>query len=123
MNAEDPGAPKADVPGVVTVLALLPFWWLRAISTGTDPQGLLAMKDGALAKPMILSLCAWGFLVILLVTPFTHSTGTANRSPTSDRDRAAYDGLRQRGMSERDAAKAAPSVRRLCEAAGGTDCR
>lgn len=123
MNTDGPGAPKSDMPGVVAVLAFLPFWWVRAISTGKDPHGVLSMEDGALVKPMLLSFCAWGFLVILLVTPFTNSTGTAARSPTSDRDRAAYDGLRQQGLSERDAAKAAPSVRRLCEAAGGNDCR
>ncbi len=42
--------------------------------------------------------------------------------PLAAEDTAAYKGLRH-SMEEREAAAAAPGVRRLCEHGGGSDCR
>lgn len=41
----------------------------------------------------------------------------------SGKDQRAYDELRRQGYTDGQARDAAPSIRRLCEAGGGTDCR
>lgn len=69
----------------------------------------------------------WGigiFIVLGLIGQCMNSGGrTTPSTRVPSEDRAAYNELRGRGYSEKESRDAAGSIRRLCEAGGGTDCR
>lgn len=63
-----------------------------------------------------------GAIAIVFLIARCHSPGNDLSEGLPASDGRAYDELRARGYSESEARDAAPSVRRLCEAGGGTDC-
>lgn len=86
-------------------------------------------RPAALPQPMpgALKGVIWaGILGALMVGCVAAGSGHrgewASRDGISGQDRAAYDTLRAQGFTDHDARTAAPAVRRLCEAAGGSDC-
>jgi hypothetical protein len=76
----------------------------------------------ALAPPLIMLV---GILAIALFSSAGPKQRSAETHATTiaHEDERAYEELRKRGFSEQEARDAAASTRRLCEAAGGTDCQ
>lgn len=69
----------------------------------------------------------WGiglFFVLGIVGQCMDDGGSSEPSNyIPSEDRAAYEALRDNGYTEQESREAAGSIRRLCEAGGGTDCR
>lgn len=77
----------------------------------------------ALALPVFMAaamLAPWLFHSIFGSGP---SSAPSFRPQVPHEDRRAYEELRKHGCSGKEAQDAAASTRRLCEAAGGTDCQ
>lgn len=73
-----------------------------------------------------LGCVMWGiglFVVLGVIGQCMDDGGSSTSNYIPSEDRAAYDALRDNGYTEQESRDAAASIRRLCEAGGGSDCR
>ncbi len=81
------------------------------------------MKQRAIAVSLAIPVAILAAMILadLLLRSCSPSRSSGPAIPYEDR--RAYDELRKRGYTDSEARESAPSLRRLCQAADGTDCQ